>query len=148
MYEYKTEKEIWHKRILHEMNYAKIAISHYDRGAEILEEIIPLIHPSKQAQAMRLAALGRFMARSAETTLNTKRWFLAKRERDYAALLRIGEEEIENTKATVPLVELDSRLGWEPTMEYRADRAHLEWKIETTRKVMEEEIKPLMGDQK
>lgn len=44
------------------------------------------------------------------------------------ATWEIGEAEIENTKATIPLVELDSRLGWEPTMEYRADAEHLNWK--------------------
>ena len=37
--------------------------------------------------------------------------------------------EIENAKDTIPLVEFDSRLGWEPSMEYVCDKWHLEWKI-------------------
>ena len=41
----------------------------------------------------------------------------------------IAEGEIENAKATIPLVDFDSRLGWEPSMEYMCDREHLEWKI-------------------
>ena len=38
-------------------------------------------------------------------------------------------EEILNAQNTIPLVEKDSRLGWEPRMEYKTDRRHIEWKI-------------------
>ena len=31
---------------------------------------------------------------------------------------RIALEEIENTKDAIPLVRMNSRLGWEPSMEY------------------------------
>lgn len=143
-YPYKLDDETQYRRIRHEINYAKIAREHYDRGAELLEEVIPLIHPHKQEDARRMAALGRFMARAAETTLHTKEWRIAKEEKDYAAMLKIGEAEIKNAEATIPLVELDSRLGWEPSMEYMADAAHIQWKIETTQRVMDEEIKPLV----
>ena len=98
----------------------------------------------KKADALRLAALARFMARCASTTVNTKKWRLARKQKDYGAMLEIGRAEIENAKNTIPLVTLDSRLGWEPTMEYRADREHIEWKIAYTKKVLEEEIKPLI----
>ena len=30
---------------------------------------------------------------------------------------------------TIPLVEADSRLGWEPSMLYMTDKWHLEWKL-------------------
>ena len=46
----------------------------------------------------------------------------------------IAEAEIENAKATIPLVDFDSRLGWEPSMEYMCDREHLEWKIKHVEK--------------
>ena len=39
------------------------------------------------------------------------------------------KNELENTKATIPLVVEDSRLGWEPSMLYMTDKWHLEWKI-------------------
>jgi hypothetical protein len=41
----------------------------------------------------------------------------------------LAYEEIENAKDTIPVVEFDSRLGWEPSMEYVCDKWHLEWKI-------------------
>ena len=39
---------------------------------------------------------------------------------------------------------VDSRLGWEPSMEYTTDRAHLEWKLEQLRRVVEEELPELI----
>ena len=36
-------------------------------------------------------------------------------------LVAVGEDEIANCEAAIPIVEADSRLGWEPTMEYLGD---------------------------
>ena len=38
-------------------------------------------------------------------------------------------EEKENVLATIPLVEFDSRLGWEPSMEYTTGVDGLNWKL-------------------
>ena len=35
---------------------------------------------------------------------------------------------------------LDSRLGWEPSMEYMADGAHLRWKMDQVRHVIDVEL--------
>ena len=40
----------------------------------------------------------------------------------------LAGEEMKNAEDTIPAVETDSRLGWEPSMEYVCDRWHLEWK--------------------
>lgn len=53
-------------------------------------------------------------------------------------MIALGEEEIANAESTIPLVERDSRLGFEPSMEYMCDKAHIHWKIRVTRKAMEE----------
>lgn len=143
-YPYSLETPEKRVRIEHELRCAEIAATHYDKGAEILESIIPLIPARKQEEAKRLAALGRFMARSADTTRHTKEWRIAKEDKNYAAMPDIAEREIRNAEATIPYVEFDSRLGWEPSMEYMCDKAHIEWKIATTRKVVEEEVLPLI----
>ena len=39
------------------------------------------------------------------------------------------DDEEANVRETIPLVEADSSLGWEPSMFYVADREHLEWKL-------------------
>jgi len=50
------------------------------------------------------------------------------------------EEELVNVNDTIPLVEKDSRLGWEPSMLYMTDKWHLEWKIRQVRYVIDTEI--------
>jgi len=56
-------------------------------------------------------------------------------------MIALAEAEIQNAEATIPLVEADSRLGWEPSMEYIGDARHLRWKIKQTRQVIEDELK-------
>ena len=53
---------------------------------------------------------------------------------------RIGEAEIKNAEQTIPLVQADSRLGWEPSMEYIGSEYHLRWKIRQVRQVLDNEI--------
>ena len=55
-------------------------------------------------------------------------------------MIAICKDEIENVKNTFPIVEFDSRLGYEPSMEYMCDPAHLEWKLAQITKVMEFEL--------
>ena len=56
------------------------------------------------------------------------------------AMESLAQREIENARATIPLVERDSRLGWEPSMEYMTDAAHLRWKIEQVQAVLQSDI--------
>ena len=59
-----------------------------------------------------------------------------------ATILRLCEElairECENARRTIPAVEYDSRLGYEPSMEYMCDKEHLLWKIDCTRRALAE----------
>lgn len=49
--------------------------------------------------------------------------------------------ERENAKLTIPLVQNDSRLGLEPSMEYMTDEEHLLWKIKQVDYVLNVELK-------
>ena len=55
-------------------------------------------------------------------------------------LLEICRAEEKNALDTIPLVEFDSRLGYEPSMEYMTDKAHIDWKLGLMREVMEKEL--------
>ena len=55
-------------------------------------------------------------------------------------LAAVGEAEIANCEAAIPVVEADSRLGWEPTMEYLGDADHIRWKLAHLRHALEHEI--------
>ena len=52
----------------------------------------------------------------------------------------LARAELQNVEATIPIVEADSRLGWEPSMEYIGDAAHLRWKIRQVNLVIDTEL--------
>jgi len=123
----------------------------WQEGIAKLEQAIALAPERKRLEAMRMLGLGRFILHCFRTTIHTKRWWQVKQallaETDPAVartlaedLTRLGEVELCNAQAAIPLVDADSRLGWEPSMEYMCDRAHLEWKIAQLHFVLDEEI--------
>jgi len=117
----------------------------FQAGTELLRSIRDDLSGRRLDEIDHLIAMTEFIMRSAQTTLNVKNWYLCKwdlvrgigsREELVDRMRAIGEAEIENAKSVIPLVEYDSRLGYEPSMEYMTDRKHLEWKIAVTRKAM------------
>ena len=48
----------------------------------------------------------------------------------------VAKEEVQNVLDTIPCVETDSRIGWEPSMEYVCDKWHLEWKLRQMESMM------------
>jgi hypothetical protein len=125
----------------------------FNAGCEIVRAAIDRIPERKRENAMRIWGIAKFMANTAATTVNIKEFFLCKKMLDevdaetYNRLLdemdRICRRELDNAISTVPLVEFDSRLGYEPSMEYMCDAAHLEWKIALLNDLIENEIPAL-----
>ena len=134
-----------------EIRMFRYSAKRFIEGAELLYALLPSLPESKRDDARWIAGTAEFMGRSALTTSHVKRWYLAKKaiaeKKEVPARLRelreIAEEEIANVNATFPLVDFDSRLGFEPSMEYIGDRAHLEWKLEVMNRVLTEEIPQL-----
>ncbi|MHB8995248.1 MAG: hypothetical protein ACYC63_08375 [Armatimonadota bacterium] len=125
--------------------------SGWDNGLAQLEKAVALTSERKRGEAQRMLGLGQFIRNCVQTTINTKRWWLLKRSlldaKDVAAadaiiaeMKTLGEAEIANAQAAIPLVAADSRLGWEPSMEYMCDPSHLEWKVAQLRWVLDEEL--------
>ena len=144
MYHYDLKKI---DSLLWEIEHIKQMRDLFREGAEILKGIEPHLTGRRLDEIQHLIALGEFIWRSAQTTLSAKTWYLKKcdllagkgdRDQLVREMLEIAEAEIKNAEGAIPLVEFDSRLGYEPSMDYMCDRAHLEWKIEVTRKAMEE----------
>lgn len=120
-------------------------------GNERLEQALLQTPENKSEEAGRMLGLGRFIARSVRTAIHVKQWWklkqrlLSEPDPGKAAnwLERMEElacREIANAEATIPLVEADSRLGWEPSMDYMTDAAHLRWKIAQARSVLDSEF--------
>ena len=126
-------------------------LARWEAGLVAMGRAVEAAPAARRAEAQRMLGLGRFIRNCVLTTIHTKQWWLL-RERlgvhdDVPAvratlddMVRLGEAEAANAADTIPLVASDSRLGWEPSMEYMTDVAHLEWKIGWLRHVLDEEI--------
>ncbi len=112
----------------------------WEQGLASLEQALALMPERKRAAGERLYALGKFIRNAVRTVIHMKNWWtlnirlqsLSTREEMLAVLDQIeslADEEMRNVRDTIPCVEADSRIGWEPSMEYVCDRWHLEWKL-------------------
>ena len=74
------------------------------------------------------------------TGINAKDWYkvvaklpVADSREEVERLISEGEcilkSERENVERAIPIVQRDSRLGWDPRMEYVCDPERLEWKL-------------------
>ena len=117
-----------------------------EQGVSLLSEI-----PSANGKSASLLHLGKFILCSVVTGLNAKKWQLLKcrlyAEQDAGAIKDILDEmetllraEIRNAASAVCHAEADSRLGWEPSMLYMADKRHIEWKIRQVDYVLDYEL--------
>ena len=89
----------------------------------------------------RLINLGKYMECIVTSGIHAKDWYSAvaplpmvSDRREIERLIREAEtvlvKERENTERAVGIVECDSRLGWDPRMEYVCDPARLRWKLD------------------
>ena len=127
-------------------------LSLWDKGLAAYEQALAAAPERKRAELEAELNLGRFIRCSAATCRNVKQWWLlnqalissADREKSLKLLDEIealAKAEIENAKSAIPFVEKDSRLGWEPSMEYVCDKWHIDWKIKQTTLVITNEIR-------
>lgn len=121
------------------------------QGRAVLEDLTEKLDGLRRDELLRLINLIRFMENTVTTGIHIKEWSIRKWKlhclTDPAELLQITEEmmeiakaEIQNAEDTIPIVEADSRLGWEPSMEYIGDARHLKWKIKQVTQVLEWEL--------
>jgi hypothetical protein len=124
--------------------------SRWEQGMAAMDRAVEAAPERKRVECRRMQGLSGFVLCCVRTTINVKRWWQLRQELAAAdagevedvleRLAALAEAEIDNTRAALPLVEADSRLGWEPSMEYMADPAHLEWKIDQVRRVIDVEL--------
>ena len=160
------------KRILHEAAEFSVMRDELDKAASIFTEVTERLTGREREEAGRMTAHLYLMARTAETTVNVKRYSMLRRMvqewvGDFPVALTADTEwlaaacsfygvealtpaairalaadivraECDNALRTVPAVEYDSRLGWEPSMEYMCDADHLRWKVERTNDALSE----------
>ena len=145
---FKSEKE--KEKFDYEIKNYRIAEDYYNKAVEILESILPSVPERKREDAKRIAALCKFIRNTMRTAIGIKEFvklkFIlrdthgAERNEVVDKLLALCKAEEKNALDTIPLVEFDSRLGYEPSMEYMTDKAHIDWKLTLLREVMEKEL--------
>lgn len=112
-------------------------------GLDILETVQ---EPNEELQ--RLTNMGWFIYRTIITAMHRKRYHILDMQRQAAEsknernriineMLCLLTEEKENAQAAIPLVEFDSALGFEPSIEYVSDRKRIEWKLNQVDEEME-----------
>lgn len=138
-------------RFLIEIRALKNVISKWGNGINELEKALKTTPDNKKRKAQKMLGLGKFILTTLITTLHCKQWWILNQsllsERDVKTALSFVDKienllktEITNAEQAIPLVDADSHLGWEPSMEYMTDSKHLEWKIKHSKQVIEYDL--------
>jgi hypothetical protein len=123
----------------------------WKKGMDSLKKALEDTPENKRFIGERMLNLGQFMMNTMVTAVHVKRWWKLNMqlriEEDVQKindildqLVEIAEEEVVNAENTIPLVEADSRLGWEPAMGYTTDAEKIRWKIGQVERVISHEI--------
>ena len=134
-------------RIYEELEFQDKMLECFQKGMEILNSIN---NPNEKLD--NLINLCHFLTNCVKTGRRAKYWHILKckmyTEKTKEGLGEIFDEmesllkdEIKNAEETIPLVEKDSLLGYEPSMLYMTDKWHIEWKIRQVNYVIGTELK-------
>ena len=132
-----------------EIRSLKKMLFYWNKGLSAAAKAIEYADEHKKDEARRLEALGHFIRNSVITVIHIKEWWLenialqasstaSEAQKHLDKIESLAYAEIENARDTIPCVEFDSRLGWEPSMEYVCDKWHLEWKIRQVESALRE----------
>ncbi len=132
-------------------------LERWNQGLEAMREAVELTPAGKRTAACEMQLLGEFIQKCIQTTIHTKEWYLLnqcvqhtddllKKKDALDRMIALGRAEIRNAEAAIPLVEADSRLGWEPSMEYVCDAPHIRWKIDQVQHVIDTDIPAFRRD--
>jgi len=136
-------------RIRHEISELLKMENLMEQGITLLDSI-----EKKNDELCELLDLGKYIKCTVRTAINIKEFAVAKVKLDASDdaqeikkhidnMEEIALAEIENAKSAIPLTDANSRLGWEPSMEYLGDSEHIRWKIKQVEYMLQAELKIL-----
>ena len=128
------------RRIAEDAKIMGAASEIWEHGTAVMRKMLEKVPESKRANAEKTVGVGIFCGHAIRTMVHVKRWWLLNKrleiEYDPAKanalldeMLELIEAEIRNVTETIPLTDADSRLGWEPSMDYIGGTWHLKWKL-------------------
>ena len=136
-------------RVRDEMASMQMMVEHMEKGLARLYAI-----PNPNHALLRRTGLGQFISNTVKTCVAAKKMYILdarlRASGDPEEILAIADEIEEVVKAdrkvaedTIPIVERDSSLGYEPSMHYMTDKWHLEWKLRHSDFVLNTELREL-----
>ncbi|MBE6929092.1 MAG: hypothetical protein E7463_02330 [Ruminococcaceae bacterium] len=134
-------------RLPYEKQRLETMLSLLNRGCEILESLC-----DKNTEMLYLINLGHYMECIVTCAINAMRWHVVVTKLNIVTTVEEGRALLDEAEAIIideranvlralPLVKYDSRLGWDPRMEYVCDPARLEWKLKLLDYVQNTEIR-------
>lgn len=144
-----SETSIPQIRIHHEIDELLLMEELLQKGIDILER-----KENINDDLEELIELGKYIKATVRTAIHSKQFLVAKSRLDASIspkemekyideMERVSLAEIENAEAAIPYVRKNSRLGWEPSMEYLGDEEHIRWKIKQVNYMLAAELKIL-----
>lgn len=126
-----------------------VFINYVERRPENLRKEIELLEPMAVAyaegaakfaampgeKAARMANFAAYLKTYVRTAINVKRGALAEVAADQAAIQAAARDEYANATEALKYVQEDSRLGWEPSMEYGGGPEQIRWKLQLMEKL-------------
>ena len=136
------------RRIHEDIRIMGDALKIWEKGNAVMRKALAKVPAEKKVKAEKTAGVGFFCCNAVHTMINTKKWWVLNKklevEYDFGKAGKLLDEmnavlldEEKNVRNTIPLVEKDSRLGWEASMDYMCDKWHLEWKLKQIGNLME-----------
>lgn len=128
------------RKLPEDIKIISAALDIWEEGNKIMLDALKKVPAEKLERASKAVGVGVYCSCAIHTMLNTKKWYLLNRkleiEYDFAAAEKmvdeleaiIADEEI-NVQRALPLLEADSRLGWEPSMDYIGSAWHIRRKL-------------------
>ena len=129
----------WRIAPLQELAARELAL--WRRGNDRIAAAVASLPSARRDAVTRLLGVGRLCAASVRTMINARDYYrhalklqdaksdVTVRATAAAAMRKVLDDEAENVKAALPVVEADPTLGREPVMGVVVDRLHLEWKL-------------------
>lgn len=136
-------------RVQYEEKSLQKMLKYMQMGCNILQSISD---QDANDELMYLRNLGEYICTIVITGIHAKKWFqvisqlkIEKNPNNAEILINEAEKiiayERKNAENAIACVLKDSRLGWEPSMEYMGDKQHIEWKLRQLDYVLNSELK-------
>ncbi|MBO4304028.1 MAG: hypothetical protein J6A21_05535 [Lentisphaeria bacterium] len=139
-------------RMREDIRLLEKALKTYEEGLSLMKKALNKVPADKKDFAEKEMGVAVFFGCALRTMYNTKRWWVTNMRLEVEAefdkanalmdeLDKIVEDEYANALRALPVAEKDSRLGWEPRMEYVGDAPHIRWKLEQLTTLREKTMK-------